>query len=350
MDVGTRPIVTPLSLAALVFIVTVCVTPMCLDRTFIAEAGPSLLTWLLLALGTAGIAYYLQVRVAMHQDRIWMPVRILFVAFYAIGAGMMLNAWLTVIALIDLPVTPRMVVAAISLMPAIYVLRLGIEAVARLTTLIALIALPTLLLLLIGAAPSMHVSELLPSPLGLTGVPSIWPVILFAPRGFVIVNAFAQHCQERHLRHVAVGAALAGIILVIALIMPVLVYGQGPATMMTFPALRAIGTISSPYLVVQRIAFLSSIVWQMIITVIIASYGIAAVSVLGIQVRALIDWRVIAVLVGAIAAVAYPELPEDRYAMLIGAWSVLGLCLFILRPAGILVLRFLQARLQWASP
>lgn len=349
MEVGT-PRVTPWSLSALVFIVTVCVTPMCLDRTFIAETGPSLLTWLLLAICTAGIGYYLQMRVTMPQNQAWLPMRILFALFYAVGAGMMLNAWLTVIALIDLPVSPRMIVAALSLMPAIYVLRLGIEAVARLTTFIALIALPTLVLLVIGASTAMHISELMPRPLGFTGVPGIWPVILFAPRGFVILNAFAQDCREQHVRYVLAGAAAAALLLLVALIMPVLVYGRAPATMMTFPTLRAIGTISSSYLVVQRIAFLSSVIWQMIITVVMASYGIASIRAIGLPVRALIDWKALAVLAGVIGAVAYPELPEDQYAALIGVWSLLGLFLFIVRPLGILALRLLQLRPEWASP
>lgn len=101
---------------------------------------------------------------------------------------------------------------------------------------------------------------------------------------------------------------------------------------MAHPFLRAVATISNPYLPLQRIAFLSSVLWQMIVFTIIVTYAVSALQDLGLTVHPLVPWRWTLVAGACVVWLSLFTWPEDVLLSLFNLWSVWGIFLFLLAP------------------
>jgi spore germination protein KB len=257
--------------------------------------------------------------------------------FYLLGAGFMLNIWLNALSTIDLPATPRIVLALASMAPALWTLRLGVELVNRIAGFIGLLMIPGLLLIVISTLPDVRWGEFLPSPLSL-GVPaSTWPAILFAPRGYVVIPTLAPNVRGPYHRAAFLGVLAGGIYLLLALVEAPLVFGVPVAAQMAYPFLRAIATISNPYLPIQRVAFLSSILWQMIVFTIIITYAISALQDLRVRIHPLVPWGWVFVAGAGVVWISLVAWPEDIMLSLFSLWSLWGIGFFLIAPALLLV-------------
>ena len=338
----SRPALHPWSLGVTVFVITVCVTPVGLDHALVADFGYSALAWVLLAVGVSLIGMYLNTRLADTTLRGWRAagarwLGYLRAPFYLLGAGLMLNIWLNALSAIDLPATPRFVLALASVAPALWALRLGVELVNRIAGFIGLLMIPGLLLIVLSTLPDVRWGEFLPSPLHLGAPASIWPAILFAPRGYVVIPTLGPNVQGPYHRAVFLGMLAGGLYVLLALIEAPLVFGVPVAAQMVHPFLRAIATISNPYLPIQRIAFLSSILWQMIVFTIIITYAISALQDLSVRVHPLVPWGWVFVAGACVVWIALFTWPEDTLLSLFNLWSLWGIGLFIMAPALLLL-------------
>lgn len=334
---SSRPALHPWSLGATVFVVTVCVTPVGLDHALVAEFGYSALAWILLAVLVSLFGMYWNIRLADADLHGWRAtgarwLGYLRAPFYLLGAGFMLNIWINALSTIDLPATPRIILALASVAPALWALRLGVELVNRIAGFIGLLMIPGLLLIVIGTVPDVRWGEFLPSPLHLGVLAPIWPAVLFAPRGYVVVPTLAHHVQGPYHRAVLIGVLAGGIYLLLALIEAPLVFGVPVAAQMAHPFLRAVATISNPYLPIQRIAFLSSVLWQMIVFTIIITYLISALQDLGVRVHPLVPWRWVIVAGACVVWFSLFTWPEDVLLSLFNLWSLWGIWLFLIAP------------------
>lgn len=333
----SRPALHPWSLGATIFVVTGGITPIALDQALVSRFGYSSLAWSLLAVPTALLGTYCNIRLADADLQGWRAVAARWLGYlraplYLIGAGLMLNVWVSALSTIDLPATPRVVLVLASIAPVVWALRLGVELVNRIVGFIGMLMIPGVLVMLFGVVPNVRWAEFLPSPLHLGAPAFIWPAILFATRGYVIIPTFAPLVQGRYHLAAYIGVVVSSVLLVWALVEAPLIFGVPVAAQMAHPFLRAISTISSNYLPVQRIAFLSSILWQMVLFTVIVTFAVSALHDLRVQIHPLVPWRWVVVASALVVWIGLFTWPPDVFLALFNLWSLWGIVLFLMVP------------------
>ncbi len=339
----TRVRLTPWSLAGACFVGTLCMTPISLARALIASAGPGTTLWMVLAGLVGMLGGYLNIRLLDAPLASWAArsrhlLGYARALFYAAGAPLMLNVWATVLGGEQLELTPRLAVALLAVTVVVYVLRLGVESALRLVGLIALIAAPTVYLLLSISLLHADPARLLPHPLGTGSIPSLWPSFLFLARGFDVLPPLAPYVAPAVRRVAYVGIGVGSIAALLAVVIPVLVWGYPAASQLPHPLLYSIGTFSSAYVPLQRVEFLSFIAWQLTAVGVVLLYTISLLISLRVQVHPLTPWWAVLVAAGITLAGSLPVLPTDLVASVENVWSYYGLLLFIVLPAAMLVL------------
>ncbi|MDA8347124.1 MAG: GerAB/ArcD/ProY family transporter [Thermaerobacter sp.] len=333
----------PWSIAGVSFVVTVCMTPVSLGRPVFEYAGYGTLLWMTLAWGAALLGTYLTLTLIdapLHRwaDGVRSFLHYLRAPFFLAGAAAMLHVWLDILGRTQLPGTPRIVVAMLTVGLAVYAVRLGIENVGRVIGLTAVLSLLPLFLLVVGALPNVELRRLLPFPLGTGGIPWVWPMILFAPRGYDILPVFGPLAKGELRKPVYWGMALGGLYLLLSMVEPQLVFGLTAAAQLPSPFLSVVETITSTYLPFQRIAFLSIIIWQMVVFSIVTAYSTAGIASLGIRVFPLTPWAAVLPWSIAVLALAIPILPEDVFTAIKNIWSFYGIIIYFVIPALLLAL------------
>ncbi len=336
------PALAPWALGGVSFVVTVCMTPVSLGRPFFQAAGYGTLLWLLLAWGTGMLGAFLNLSLLSAPLRDWADasrarLSYLRVPFYLMAAAAMLHTWVDILGQTELPSTPRLVVALVTAALAGYAIRLGIETTGRAIGAVAVLAILPLFLLVLAVLPNVQIGRLLPFPFGIGSVPWLWPTMLFAPRGYDILPVFGPASRGELRRPVYWGVGLGGFYLLAALVEPQLVFGLTAASMLPNPFLAAVSTIASIYLPFQRIAFLSFVVWQMIVFGIVAAYSTAGIASLGAATFPQTSWRVLAPWLAAVVGLAVIVLPEDVFSLIKNAWSLYGILIYFLLPAILLL-------------
>ncbi len=335
--------IAPWSIGGVSFVVTVCMTPVSLGRPVFEATGYGTLLWMLIAYATSFVGTYLALTLNEAPLSPWADtarswLKYLRVPFYLSAAAAMLHVWLDILTRTELPGTPRLVIALVTSGLALYAVRLGIETVGRVIGLIAVTSIVPLYLLIFGAFPNVSLQWLLPFPLGTGIIPWLWATILFAPRGYDILPVFGPLAKGDVRRPVYWGMALAGLYLVLSMVEPQVVFGLKAASQLTSPFLSVVETITSNFLPFQRIAFLSIILWQMVVFSIVTAYSIAGIASLGVRVHPLTPWTAVVPWIIAVVALADFVLPEDIFTALKNAWSLYGVFLYLLVPALLLTL------------
>ena len=331
------PALAPWSIGGLSFVVTVCMTPLSLGRPIFQAAGYGTTLWMTLAMLAALLGTQLTLMFNDAELAPWATgarnfMRYLRAPFFLAGAAAMLHVWLDVMGRTELPETPRYVVAALTVALAAYAIRVGIESVGRVIGLVAIVAIVPLFLLAFGAFPNVDFGWLLPYPLGTGSVPWLWPTILFAPRGYDVLPVFGPIANGDLRRPVFLGMALGALYLLLAMVEPQLVFGLTAASQLTSPFLNVVETITSTLLPFQRIAFLSIIVWQMVVFSIVAAYSTAGLASLKVPVFPLTPWPALAPWLAAVIVLALPLLPEDLFSDIKNLWSIYGILLYFVVP------------------
>jgi len=340
---------TPSSLAGACFIGTLCLTPISLARLLIASAGNGTMLWMVLAGLVGMLGAYLNIRLLDAPLAPWAArsrdlLGYARALFYAAGAPFMLNVWVTVLGGEQLELTPRLAVALLAVTVVAYVLRLGVESTLRLVGLVALIVAPTGYLLLSIAFLHADPARLLPHPLGTGSIPSLWPVFLFLARGFDVLPPLAPYVAPAARRVAYVGIGVGSIAALLAVVIPVLVWGYPAASQLPHPLLYSVGTFSSAYLPLQRVEFLSFIAWQLTAVGVVLLYAISLLISLRVKVHPLTPWWAVLVAAGITLAGALPVFPTDLVGYLANLWSYYGLVLFIVLPAAMLLLGRVSAQ------
>ncbi len=348
------PALAPWAISGVSFVVTVCMTPISLGRPFFQHAGYGTLLWMTLAWWASMLGTYLALALIDAPLSRWAEgvrsfLRYLRVPFYLAGAAAMLHVWLDVIGRNQLPDTPRIVVALLTVALAAYAIRLGIENVGRVVGLIALVSILPLYLLVVGPLSNVDLGRLMPYPLGTGIIPWIWPTILFCPRGYDILPVFGPLAKGDLRRPVYWGMALGGLYLLLSIVEPQLVFGLTVASQLPSPFLSVVETITSIFLPFQRIAFLSIIIWQMIVFSIVTIYSISGIASLGIRVFPLTPWASVLLWSAAVTVLATMIVPEDIFTVIKNVWSSYGLLLYFVLPALLLVFGRRHAERQAAA-
>lgn len=336
------PALAPWTIGGVSFVVTVCMTPVSLGRPFFQAAGYGTFLWMLLAMGTGLLGAFLNVSLVRAPLRDWADasrswLAYLRVPFYLMAAAAMLHTWLDVMGQTELPATPRIVLALVTVALAAYAIRLGVETTGRSIGAVAVIAVVPLWLLVLAVLVQAAPGRMLPAPLGTGGVPWLWPTMLFAPRGYDVVPVFGPISSGELARPVYWGVGLGGLYLLLAMVEPQLVFGLPAASMLPNPFLAAVATITSTYLPLQRIAFLSFVVWQMIVFGIVSAYSLAGIASLGAPTFPLTPWRVLVPWMAVVVGMAVVIVPEDTFSVIKNAWSVYGLLIYFALPAILLL-------------
>jgi len=341
------PAIAPWTIAGVSFLVTVCMTPVSLGRPVFQAAGYGTLLWMLLAFGAAMLGTHLALALnratfVPWADRARSLLRFLRVPFYLSAAAAMLHVWLDILARTELPSTPRLTVALLTMGLGVYAIRQGIETVGRSIGLLAVATIVPLFILVLGAFPNVELTRLMPYPFGTGAIPWLWPTILFAPRGYDILPVFGPLAKGDPRKPVFVGMALGALYLVLTMVEPQVVFGLTSASQLPSPFLSVVETITSSFLPFQRIAFLSVILWQMVVFAIVTSYSTAGIASLGVRVFPLTPWAALVPWVLLVIALAVPILPEDIFTVIKNAWSIYGILLYFLLPS--ILLAFGRAR------
>jgi len=341
--------IAPWTLGAVCFAATVCVTPVSLGQSFILAAGSATPLWMLLSAATGLLGVDIQTRFIEAPLAPWAAwlrnaFRYPLALFYALGTGLMLNVWLTILGGTELAATPRLASALLLVTVMAYMLRVGFDSAMRLLGLIALVIGPSILSLLIAALTNADFARLLPHPFGTGAIPWLWPTFLFASRGFDVLPALAPFAGGSLRRVAFVGVALGSVITFSSVVVPILVWGYPAAAQWQHPLLKAIGTYTSVYAPFERIAFVSFIAWQLNS---FAASGVYALSLL-VTLRAPVDpvtpwWAVLPVVLITLAG-ALPVLPLDVADDVLNLWSAYGLLILIVLPAALLLLGRVRAR------
>ncbi len=341
------PAIAPWTVAGVSFLVTVCMTPVSLGRPVFQAAGYGTLLWMLLAFGAAMLGTHLALTLngatfVPWADRARSFLRFLRVPFYLSAAASMLHVWLDILGRTELPSTPRLVVAVLTMGLGVYAIRQGIETVARAIGLLAVTTIVPLFILAFGAFPNVELTRLLPYPFGTGMIPWLWATILFAPRGYDILPVFGPLAKGDLRKPVFVGMALGALYLLLSMVEPQVVFGLISASQLPSPFLSVVETIASTFLPFQRIAFLSVILWQMVVFAIVTSYSTAGIASLGVRVFPLTPWTALLPWALLVIALAVPVLPEDVFTAIKNLWSIYGLLLYFVLPA--ILISFGRAR------
>ncbi len=339
----TQARIAPWSLGGACFVGTLCMTPIALARALIASAGAGTPLWMFLAGLVSMLGAYLNIRLIDEPLATWAVRSRDFLGyaravFYAAGAPLMLSVWATVLGGEQLELTPRIAVVLLSLTVVVYALRLGLESTMRLVGLIALITVPTVYLLLSISFLHADPARLLPHPLGTGAIPALWPSFLFLARGFDVLPPLAPYVAPAARRVAYVGNGLGSLATMLAVVIPVLVWGYPAASQLPHPLLYTIGTFSSAYVPFQRVEFLSFIAWQLTVVGVVLLYTMSMLASLRLQVHPLTPWWAVLIAGGITFAGALPVLSTDLVAAAENVWSCYGLVLFIVLPTALLVL------------
>lgn len=337
----TQAVLRPWTVGAIVFVVTVCMSPVALVQPVTAAVGQGALLWLVVALSVGWLGVELNVALVESPLAPWAQhwrrrLGYLRAPFYLAGAAAMLSVWLNILSATELPQTPRWVASLLTLGAVVYALRLGFEPTARLLGLIGLLVAPGLLLLLIAVLPEMQPGRLLPNLFGDGVVPWTWPMILFMPRGYDVLPVFGPQVQGPYRAAVRTGVGAGGLYLLLSMTAPALIFGFPATAQMGYPFLKAIGIVSSPYIPFQRVAFVSFILWQMIGFAVVAAYSICGMHSLGVRMQPLTPWPVLTAWTGTVFLLTLEALPSDAMVSIKTVWSLYGLLLFIALPSALL--------------
>jgi hypothetical protein len=329
--------IAPWTFGSMVLVCTVCLTPLTLDQVFIRAAGEGTLLWLLLAamfslLGVHIGARLVDAPLTGWATRVSDALRYPRALFYILGAGFMLNGWLSVVTATSLSRTPRLAIAILSLTVVVYVLRLGLESTARFIGFLGLIVGFSIAVILTMNMFKVDFSYLLPHPLGTGAVPWLWPAIIFSPRGYDVIAPFASHTDPGWRRPAYLGVGIGALLDMVALILPVLMLGYPAASQDSATLLHALGTFSSTYLPFQRFGFAVLLTWQLNSAAVVSLYSIATLASLKVQLAPLTPWPAVGGVALSVLALSLSVMSPDMNAIVINVWSVFGLLLFVALP------------------
>lgn len=341
-----RPALHPWAVGMLMFVVTVCLTPIGgLDQVFLQAFGTGILFWTIVATSVSLLSLALHGRLMKAYPDPHGSVGLRLLAYlrgvvYLVGGGLMLDGWLTLLSWTTLPATPRMVLIVVIVIVVFYAVRLGLEATARIVGLIGFLVLPVLAFILLALIPMAHWNRLLPELLGPMVVTPVWSALLFAPRGYIMVPIFGRYVVDQKYTTAAyLGVIAGGVVISLGMTLPGLVFGWPTATLLPYPFFQVTGTVTSVFLPFQRIQFLLFIMWQMIIFGIATTYAIATLESFHIKTHPLSPIWAAAGVALFFGLEAVPMPPRDQTVVVFVLWSIAGAVAFWVWPGCLLLTR-----------
>lgn len=327
--------IRPWSLAAVMFLITVCMSPLTFPQPFTALLGTAAPVWYLAAIGAGLLGVYLNERLVEYarDTALQAAARVIDymrVPFFLVGATFMLGAWLNVVASTILPLTPRYATSLLTLAVVAYALRLGPEACVRLVGVLGLMILPALTFVYLLLVPGMRPGNLL--PLNFVPLPWIWPTVLFMTRGYDILPVVAPHVAGRYRTAALVGVGAGSVLLALTLLAPVMVFGIHAVVQMSYPFIRTIGTVNSPYIPFQRLQYVTFIVWQVVCVGIVIMYSMSGIACLGFRGNSLTPWPVVAAWTIPVFLLSLMAIPLDTMLAYKTVWSAYGILLYFIAP------------------
>lgn len=332
-------------------VVTMCVTAVAgMDRFLPLALGGALPLLALAAAAVNALGIWIQLAVARIAPEIrpaglWKIVTWAQGSVLATGAGMFLGMWTTRLQSTLLGSTPRAVIIALIAAVAVYALVLGFETTMRMAALVGVVALPVFLLLALTIPVNARWDRLFSPPHATVYWPAV-AIMLFAPRGYVVLGSLAgPRAADQPLPSLLLGI-VGSLLLGLFLLLPGLVFGHALAASYTYPFYQATATVRSIFVPFHEAEYFVDVLWQMIDAVIVATYLAAALRAFGDDAGAFPRrWWGLGALVAMCLAIAAPTLTQETMAIVMVAWSLAGLLSFVALPLAALASRRAPERL-----
>lgn len=207
-------------------------------------------------------------------------IGIILIFYFTIVAGLSLRGFTEVMNAFLLPRTPRVFIIITQLLLTVYLIRHGIEPIARIAEiLVPLLLIPVFAMYLI-AIPRADFTELLPifnTPVKKMVLSSITSVTSFL--GFEILLIISPYMRKPEQGQRAVSISVA-IIILFYLFIVIIVFatiGVEDTSLMLWPAMSIIRTIKAPGRVFERLDALALALWSIAAFTTINGYYYSAV-------------------------------------------------------------------------
>lgn len=340
---------SPWTTALGVLVVTICVTAVAGMDRFVPVALGGLLPVVALAataVNACGVLLHLAIvrrGPGLRQGSLWRIAALAQGAVLVSGAGLFLGLWATRLQSTLLGSTPRVVIVLLIAGVATYAVILGFETTMRLAALVGLISLPVFLLIAVTIPANAHWDRLLSTPPTLVQWPAV-AILLFAPRGYVMLAALAGRRAAAQPLPSLVLSVVGGILLGLFLTLPGLVFGHELAASYAYPFYQVTATSRSIYLPFHEVEAFVDVLWQMIDAVIVAIYLAAALRAFGVRGPLPRPPWALGAVVAACLLISAPTPTPAGAAQLMTAWSVAVAVAFLVLPLAALATARVRVR------
>lgn len=276
-------------------------------------------------------------------------ISVIFILYFW-GVGMIWT-FMLLIMFTQLTFTPIFLPTLLIIGGVVYLLIQGLESFARFAEVMVLFLFAGLIAINAIQFPNADFSRLLPVgdlPLDkLINQDIIAGLFIF--RGIFIVYFLFKYLNEkkRLLPLSIISLSIAFVEILLSIVLPIAIYGAHAAGKFTYPYQESLSSSSIEWLPFEKLAFLTPMLWQIVIVYVLgsslfcASEGLSSLFYIKNKKRLLIILGVITWLI-VLYQVSYVQLHQ-----MIVVWSIAGLLIFTLIPtllwAGLFVRRLLKS-------
>lgn len=203
---------------------------------------------------------------------------LLAVLIIYIWSVLMLEVFLELIIDSQLPYTPRLLILLFLIGSVVYLLVLGLETWARWAEFFALILIVMLIVMNVGQMKNVTLGHLLPIEAHFQfftsgdGLKREVIASLFIFRGIFALYFMYPYIRvkKRFTALTIAGTAFSFIEILLAVMLPILIFGSTFIQKIAFPYQASLETVRLGFLPIDRISILASIVWQLIIVYVLS--------------------------------------------------------------------------------
>jgi spore germination protein (amino acid permease) len=277
---------------------------------------------------------------------------------YSVGAILVMYMWgllmlyefLSLLSYTQLPFSVRFLPLSFLIVAVYYLLSRGLEGWIRWGELFAIVLFVGLLLINAPQFTNASFSNLMPFGDILQEPsrylkPEIWAALFMFRSVFTIFFIYPYiKVTGKLFRWSLFGLTIGFVEILLAIILPITIFGVSFARKLTFPYQESLGTVSLKILPIERITLLTPMVWQMIIVYVLCFSTFCTVEGVRTLIKANKD-RTILYIVGGVTFLLGLYPPKERtILMVIMYWSLAGLIIFTLIPTLIWSILLIRGR------
>ncbi|MHA6252705.1 GerAB/ArcD/ProY family transporter [Oceanobacillus sp. CAU 1775] len=259
------------------------------------------------------------------------------IVFYLWGL-LMLYIFLELIMYTQLPFTSRFLLLLFIVGVAVFLLVMGLEVWVRWGELFSILLIIGLLLINVPQFMNVSFSQILPlNTTFLEPMKYFKPEIigsLFIFRGIFSLYFLYPHIKKSNglFRWSILSMTVAFIEVLLAVVLPIMIFGASFAGKLRFPYQESLGTVTLVWLPIERLAILTPVVWQLIIIYVLCISLFSTARGLKSLFNVKKEQKIIYILGVVTLGLAMYPLQSQIVSMFITYWSFLGLILLTVIP------------------